>query len=294
MNVTSRDFVGVEDLPIMTAFLDEIRGLVGHGKGFLHAGDVWWRYGQYKPELHRFRLWFENDKLMALGWILFERDLEIQLHPNLEDADFKTVAREIVDWAKKVCTIEIKTDCPLINSRIIDLLESCGFEPDDYEGLLFSKDLSEAISELELKPGFQARHVLEYEFEERVNVHRDAFAPSKFTVERYARVRSMVGYKPEFDLVVATPENELASFCLIWCSSGVGYFEPVGTRAAFRRQGLGRAVILEGFRRLEQVGIRKAEVFSGMNNQTFYESCGFRVINRFKRWGFKLEPKSEI
>ncbi len=293
MNFTSRDFVGVEDLPIITAYFDEVRRLVGHDQGiFLHAGDVWWRYGQQEPELHQFRLWFENDRLIAFGWLLFERDLELHLHPKLGEADFDRLGLEIVNWAKSVCPGVINSDCATENIRLMRFFEACGFEPEESKGFMFAKDLNEPIPDLELPLGFQTRHVLEHEFEERVNVHRDAFDPSKFTLERYARVRSMTGYKPEFDLVVSTPENEFASFCLIWLSGGVGYFEPVGTRAAFRRQGLGRAVILEGFRRLKALGAHTAMVFSGTKNQAFYESCGFRVVNHFKDWRFKQEFES--
>jgi GNAT superfamily N-acetyltransferase len=294
MNFTGRDFVGLKDLPIITAFFDEARGLVGHEQGiFLHAGDVWWRYGQYEPESHQFRLWFNAEKLVAVGWLIFERDLEIGLHPNLEDADFDTLALEIVNWAKRVGTGIINSESAIENTKLMRFFESCGFEPEDSKGFMFAKNLSEPIPELELQPGFQARHVLESEFEERVSIHRDAFDPSKFTLARYARVRSMPGYNPELDLVVSTLENTFASFCLIWLSGGVGYFEPVGTRAAFRRQGLGRAVILEGFRRLRALGAHTAMVFSGTKNQEFYESCGFCIVNCFKGWSFKLEPKSD-
>jgi mycothiol synthase len=293
MNFTSRDFVGVEDLPIITAFFDEARALVGDEQGiFLHAGDVWWRYGQYESELHQFQLWFQDGKLIAVGWVIFERDLELQVHPKLETADFDTLALEIVNWAKRVCPGVINSDSAIENTNLMRFFESCGFEPEDSKGFMFAKDLNEPIPELELPTGFEARHVLESEFEERVNVHRDAFDPSKFTLARYTRVRSMPGYKPELDLVVSTPENEFASFCLIWLSNGVGYFEPVGTRAAFRRQGLGRAVILEGFKRLKALGAHTAMVYSGTKNQAFYESCGFRVVNRFKGWSFKQETQS--
>ncbi len=291
MNFTSRDFVGLEDLPIIIQFLDEAREIVGHNQGiFLHAGDVWWRYGQNEPELHQFRLWFQNDKMIALGWVIFERDLEIQLHPNLEDAVYDTVALEIFDWAKTVCTDKIISESATENTKLIRLLESCGFEPEGEKGFMFAVNLSEPISELELPTGFRARHDLESEFEERVNVHRDAFNPSKFTLARYARVRSMPGYRSDLDLVVSTPENEFASFCLIWLSGSVGYFEPVGTRAAFRRQGLGSAVILEGFRRLKALGAHTAMVYSGTDNRKFYESCGFSVVNRFVGYSLKQEP----
>jgi ribosomal protein S18 acetylase RimI-like enzyme len=295
MNYSNRDFVGVEDLPIITAFFDKTREIVGHNQGiFLHAGDVWWRYGQIESELHQFRLWFQNDLLIALGWVTFGTDLEIQLHPNLENADFDTLAREIIDWAKRVCPGVINSESAIENTKLMRFFESCGFKPEDSKGFMFAKNLSEPIPEFELPSGFKARHVIESEFEERVYVHRDAFDPSKFSLARYARVRSMPGYKPELDLVVSNPENVFASFCLVWLSDGVGYFEPVGTRAAFRRQGLGRAVILEGFRRLSALGAHTAMVYSGTKNQAFYESCGFRIVNRFQGWSLKPESKSDF
>jgi ribosomal protein S18 acetylase RimI-like enzyme len=290
MNFTSRDFVGVEDLPIISQFFDEAQEIVGHDKEFLFAGDVWWRYGKSEPESHQFRLWFADDKLIAVGWVIFERDLEVHLHPQLEDAVYDMVVLEILTWAKSVCAGEIKLDTPLANFRLIRWLESCGFVFEGHEFLIYSKDLSEPIPELELPTGFQARSVLETEFEERVGVHRDAFDPSKFTPERYARVRSMPGYRTELDLVVSNPENVFASFCLVWLSTGVGYFEPVGTRAAFRKQGLGRAVILEGFRRLKALEAHTAMVGSQPKNREFYESCGFSVVNKFVGYSLKQEP----
>ena len=288
MTISNREFLGVDDLPTITAFFDQARDLVGQNQGFLHAGDIWWRYGQYEPELHQFRLWFFGEKLIGLGWVI-SGHFEIQLHPSLTDTEFNTLAREIVDWAKSVCKTEISTDCNLDNLGLIRVLESCGFTRGEDEYFLFGFDLKSDIPNVELPVGFQVRPVLESEFEERVNTHRDAFHPSKFTAQRYTRVRSMLGYNPQLDLVISTPESEFASFCVVWLSNGVGYFEPVGTRAAFRRQGMGRAVILEGFRRLQVLGAHTAQVFAGVKNRDFYESCGFRVVNRFGGYLIKQE-----
>lgn len=289
MPVSNQDFVGIDDLPTIARFLDEARALVGHDQGFLHAGDVWWRYGQYEPELHQFRLWFQNEKLIGFGWVISSQSLEIQLHPSLTDTEFEALARATVDWAKRVCSSMINTDCTAKNSRLIRVLESCGFVRADYEGLDYVLDLREPLPDLALPAGFQARHVLEPEFAERVSVHRDAFDPSKFTLERYARVRSMAGYRPDLDLVISTPENEFAAYCIAWLSNGMGYFEPVGTRAAYRRQGLGRAVILEGLRRLKALGAHTASVFSKANNRAFYESCGFVVVNHWQGYSFEQD-----
>jgi GNAT superfamily N-acetyltransferase len=292
MTVSTRDFVSIKDLPIIAKFFDEARDLVGHTQGFLHAGDVWWRYGRTEPETHQFRLWFQNEKLIAFGWVISGQSLEIQLHPSLTDTDFDSLARAIVDWAKRVCPTEISTDCTASNSRLIRVLELCGFTRAEYEGLDYVLDLKAPLPDLNLPAGFQARHVLETEFEERVSVHRDAFDPSKFSLERYARVRSMAGYRSDLDLVISTPENEFAANCIAWISNGMGYFEPVGTRAAYRRQGLGRAVILEGLRRLKTLGAHSASVFSFANNRAFYESCGFVVVNHWQGYAFKQEADS--
>jgi ribosomal protein S18 acetylase RimI-like enzyme len=292
MTVTNRDFVGIEDLPNIAAFFDEARALVGNDSGFLHAGDVWWRFGQYEPELHQVRLWFRAEKLIGFGWVLFGSNFELQLLPNLDDNDFERLAREIVVWAKGVCTKKINVECIPENFRLIRVLESCGFARDDHEFLTFGFDLTSSIPDFLLPNGFVVRSVLESEAEERVSVHRDAFDPSKFTLQRYARVRSMLGYNPELDLVISTPENEFASFCIVWLSNGVGIFEPVGTRAAFRRQGLGRVVILEGFRRLKTLGAHTVQVACEPHNRDFYESCGFRISNRFIGFSIKPEPIS--
>jgi GNAT superfamily N-acetyltransferase len=230
--------------------------------------------------------------LIAFGWVISGQSLEIQLHPSLTDTEFESLARVIVEWAKRVCPTEISTDCTARNSRLIRVLESCGFTRAEYEGLDYVLDLNAPIPDLKLPAGFQARHVLETEFEERVSVHRDAFDPSKFTLERYARVRSMAGFRPDLDLVITTPENDFAAYCIAWISNGMGYFEPVGTRAAYRRQGLGRAVILEGLKRLKTLGAYTASVYSKAKNRAFYESCGFVVVNHWQGFSFKQESNS--
>jgi mycothiol synthase len=292
MTVSTRDFAGIEDLLLFAKFFDEARDLVGHTQGFLHAGDVWWRYGRTEPETHQFQMWFQNEKLIAFGWVISGQGLEIQLLPSLTDTEFESLARTIVEWAKRVCPTDINTYCIASNSRLIRVLESCGFTRAEYEGLDYVLDLNAPIPDLKLPAGFQARHVLETEFEERVSAHRDAFNPSKFSLERYARVRSMAGYRPDLDLVISTPENEFAAYCIAWISNGMGYFEPVGTRAAYRRQGLGRAVILEGMKRLKALGAYSASVFSFANNRAFYESCGFVVVNHWQGYAFKQEADS--
>ena len=52
----------------------------------------------------------------------------------------------------------------------------------------------------------------------------------------------------------------------------MGILEPVGTHPDYRLRGFGRAVVMEGVRRVATLGAEKVWVGSG---QQFYEAIGF-------------------
>lgn len=49
-----------------------------------------------------------------------------------------------------------------------------------------------------------------------VAVHRNAFAPSRMTVEKYRRIMNAPTYRPDLDLVVVAPDGTFAAFCIVW------------------------------------------------------------------------------
>jgi len=62
------------------------------------------------------------------------------------------------------------------------------------------------------------------------------------------------------------------------------FFGQVGARLACRRQGLTRAVLLEGLRRMQARGMDRVCVSTGVSNSPalrLYESVGFRMVNRY-------------
>ncbi len=62
-------------------------------------------------------------------------------------------------------------------------------------------------------------------------------------------------------------------------TNGVGEIEPLGTRPAFRRRGLARAVVLEAINRLKIHGAGTALVYGASVNEParrLYASVGFR------------------
>lgn len=117
-----------------------------------------------------------------------------------------------------------------------------------------------------------------------VDLHQTAFESRNMTVEWRARTLQQPAYRPDLDLVVATPEGRLAAFCIGWRHDDQhgkrGQIEPMGVHPDFRHLGLGRAVLYEGLRRLYAQGVQ--EIFVETDNYrdaafALYTSVGFRV-----------------
>jgi ribosomal protein S18 acetylase RimI-like enzyme len=78
--------------------------------------------------------------------------------------------------------------------------------------------------------------------------------------EWYLNVQSAPLYRRDLDIVAATPAGEIAAFCTIWYDdvtrSAVCVL--VGTSPEHQRRGLGKAVLYEGLRRLQEMGGTRA------------------------------------
>ena len=126
-----------------------------------------------------------------------------------------------------------------------------------------------------------------------VNAHREVWHPSSHTLEAYRRLRTAPGFIPDLDIVALAPDGTFASYCMFWLDpiNHIGLLEPVGTRSAYRRQGLSTAVLYEGIRRLQDYGARTAWVSTGAQSDqaiALYESVGFRLLFKDHRYGRAL------
>lgn len=116
----------------------------------------------------------------------------------------------------------------------------------------------------------------------RVNLHREVWHPSKVTLEAYAHLQAAPNYRAELDVMVVAPSGEPVSSALGWFDpiSRAGLLEPVGTHASFRRQGLGRPLILELTHRLGDLGAQRISVATRETNAAalgLYRAAGYKV-----------------
>ena len=286
--------------------VEKLRGLVTHAvaqrwprSSLWHVGDVTWQLFQnttFDPGAN-IGLWEDNDGTpMGFAWWEPPDFLQMEVHPSLQMNG--SVAREIVAWGEeRRRSLSIGSDG---NRRLIAgvldgdheraaFFEEQGFQRAESRSIRFRLSLDSPIPE-SIPPGrVTVRPVAgEEEFGERVDVHRDAFStwgPSQVTLEAYRRLRMAPGYEPELDLVSVTQDGIFAAYCICWLDevNGVGEFEPVGTRPAYRRRGLNQAVLFEGLRRMQTMGMHSAIVGTASFNTAalgLYRSVGFKQVDQ--------------
>ena len=151
------------------------------------------------------------------------------------------------------------------------------------------RSLDEPVPEPALPAGYEVRAVAETgETSNRAAAQREVWRPwsvGRVSDGDYARFMRLPGYNRDLDIVAVTPDGEIAAYVNGWVDpvNRIGDFGPVGARPAYRRQGLTRAVLCEGLRRLKAHGMDRVCVSTGVSNmpaQRLYESVGFRIVNR--------------
>ena len=135
--------------------------------------------------------------------------------------------------------------------------------PADPPAPLFERTLDE-LPTMPLPEGFTVQRVRNLDDGRlRAQVTYAAFDPNGDWDGYWAKYAQFIGsavYDGARDLFVRAPDGRGASACTIWFDSAtaVGMFEPVGTHPDFQGQGLGKAVMAEGLRRMQAAGMRRA------------------------------------
>lgn len=258
-------------------------------RGYFHPGDVLWgmyQNTQFDPATS-IALWeSEAGELAAFGW--YDRHgLMVQVGPTaLDDAG---MLANILAWgevrAKGGEGATVRVTVQDRDALLLRLVEERGYADVGNPMLYLARDLAQPISVVASE--FVTRAVVGgLEDEARVDIHREVWRPSRVTLGAYRRLQTIPGYRPDLDLVAVASSGEFAAYCLCWLDpdSATGEFEPVGTRAAYRRRGAGRAVMLEGLRRLRGLGARTAIVYAveaSAPATALYQSAGFETVGRY-------------
>ncbi|PZA08108.1 MULTISPECIES: N-acetyltransferase [unclassified Meiothermus] len=291
MMFTSRPYQP-PDLERLCAFLARCHQMSAVPDAFIHPGDLVWRTLQdahYRPE-RGMRVWETGGETAGFVWQK-QLSLDFAAAPWLAREQRRALMAAMLAYAERQARAwglegRLFTSVSENDRESASVLESAGYARDDDVMYSLERSLREEIPAPQLAEGFGVRHPEAHELAERVELHREVWHPSRFTLESYLNIRSAPVYRPDLDLVTLTPEGRFASYCVVWYDplNRVGEFEPVGTRKAWERRGLGKAVLMEGFRRLRKLGAKKAVVYCYEDNLAFYRSAGFEEFNRW--WGF--------
>ncbi len=299
LTYTSRPYASEDDYALIRALLIDVYTIGGPPVG-CSVGDLdWWRYTDEDPSvMAQVGLWFAGGDLAGFAWPSGDQVAAI-VHPR-----HRALADELLAWAERRRRDErADGEEPVTftawafdgDRERVAILEHRGYARGDrfYHYRLRGVDRPPRPA---LPPGYTLRHVAgEEDVERRVAVHRDAFAPSRYTTAKHRAVMRAPTYRPELDLVVVAPDGAFAAFAIVWydAANRLGVFEPVGVHSAHRRRGLGAAIVWEGHRRLAALGARTATVMSGSGPAAeaanrLYDAGGFPVLDRNRAWTKRL------
>lgn len=283
------------------------------GHTYLMNSDIAWQFPGSAPK-DNIRLWWEHSQLVGYAWFqppdTFRIDIRFDLNDGVEifrealpwveakralfepSFPFYLNLKSMSEWADALANLKQATaseDKYIVTSVLetdeqrIAQLQQLGFsETDHFEPILLRRlDDMQALTSEE----FTVRSVAVDEFDKRVDLHVNAWAPSSgFTMERYLKIRAMPDFDPDLDIVAVTKAGDFASYTIAWVDpvSKLGSFEPFGTNPEFRGTGVSQLVINEGFQRMRAKGMEAVRLYTaGFNHQaqSLYRSCGFEQID---------------
>lgn len=227
MPLTSFQYEDEDDYERMRALLVEIYA-VGGPPEYCTIGDLdWWRFANNNPEaIRQVRLWQNKEgKLVGIAWPDKEQ-VDMMVHPQ-----YSGLEDEMLAWAEQWQRDQPPPDPapaepqPLTlhtwaferDNRRVGILKERGYTREEYHLVYRNRKIEGELPAPALPQGYVIRNVEgEADLEQRVEVHRDAFAPSKMTVAKHRAVMGSPTYRPNLDLIVVAPDGTFAAFCIVW------------------------------------------------------------------------------
>ncbi len=228
-----------------------------------------------------------NSWRMLIHPSLRTRELATAVLAYAEEQLFKLVGQGTTKEPMK--TVAYERDCWLAS-----LLEEHGYTKQKALDVYMQRRLDDPIDDPNLAGGYIIRPLdAQKDIVQRSGVQSDAFGgqpePDDWSIKNTKRFIRWYEGREDLDLVAVSETGEIASFAvfLVDSGTGVGELDPVGTRAAYRRRGLSKAVLLSGLQYLKAKGMDLAVVRTGIDNTPaicLYESVGFSVVDQLYRY----------
>lgn len=241
--------------------------------GNLHVVDLPYRLSSWAMDYpDNIGLWEAEGQLM--GWAVMQTPwwaIDCVFHPGAE----QNLLRQILSWAderaRQIIAAPSGRPCWFVNvfasqTNRLSELEEMGFVSqanvgeNSWSKVFLQRSAQTPVASYTLPTGFSIRPLAgASEVEAYVRLQRAVFETETMTTEWRARTLRCPEYHADLDLVAVAPDGRLAAFCVCWCDRDAdgkrtGQIEPLGVHKDFRQLGLGRAILLEGLRRLYACG----------------------------------------
>ena len=300
-SLTARQFEGENDLREMQNLLMRARSLTSDWR-YAHIGELNFQFLMNAAHLdpkETIRLWHDGDLLVGYAILGEDPSFDVQMLPEYE---WRGIEDAAMAWAVERVGILRPRYTNAFGGRWASgsreddpqrraFLERHGFAAGgEFSEFNLIRTLEGEIPAPVLSPGWRVRGYRgREELTMRAEAQRDVWRPwsvGNITDGDYATLTSLPGYDPELDVVAVSPDGVIAAYANGWPDpvNRIGDFGPVGTRPAYRRQGLARAVLWESLRRMKERGMDRVCVSTGMKNDSairLYESVGFRIANKY-------------
>jgi ribosomal protein S18 acetylase RimI-like enzyme len=282
-----------DDVPRLHELLAR-RWAVDDPRAQMHVGDFYWalRTTPNADPLADTRVWPRTDGSLAAFARLDPPDLgDAVVDPAADSSMLDEALAWLEDSYRERGSGAITVVVVDGDTRRVEALGRRGYTPGDGGNTRLWQRLDSETGASPLPPGFLLGHVeTTDDMRRRAFVETSSFDYEGVTAESWRLLtQRLPHYRPELDLIAATPDGTGASACTVWYDETTlcGEFEAVGTSKPYQRRGLGRAVILEGLRRLRRLGAAQAVVQTQITNTAaiaLYQSCGFEVVGEDRAW----------
>jgi ribosomal protein S18 acetylase RimI-like enzyme len=287
------------------AFLREVYLLNGRRElGWQAYRFDYWRWhvvlncGHCDPIEEVTYLWETDDgQIAAVLHSEGRMDACLEVHPQRQrpglEEEMVSLAEEQLGATDKEGARKIRVMAHEDGTQRREMLARRGYKRVDWREHQRRRLLSIPVPNAKLPEGYSVRAVRGVqEFPARSWVSWRAFHPDEPDEDYegydwYDNIQRAPLYRRDLDIVAVAQDGELASFCTVWFDdvSRTGAFEPVGTSPEYQRRGLGKAVMLEGLRRLKLKGATLATVSSyEPAAHGLYASAGFNEYDIVEPW----------